>query len=289
MFRQPALRAGPGWLAMRSAWHFLPSSAFAAVARAVRLDRELIGEMHDVATLGISSPVECRPFTNVPSRSMRAGAAAPMRGHDPHVGDHVRRIGDLRRTGTAARSSAHAIRDHVQVRPSMQPSNRASIFACASAAPSSGYWGRRPARGRCTKVRCSTQATSSGCERCSQLRGCVDSLKPDQRAVGLHLRHQRRILGIAAVAPVDARAGAREAATRRRPIGSKHPTCCSSENPVALKSIAGTGPGAANVLAARVSSWGWGSIVFDVAFELVVRQALALQLQAELQDADVGA
>ncbi len=28
---------------------------------------------------GSSSPMECRPLTNVPSRSMRACAAAPMR------------------------------------------------------------------------------------------------------------------------------------------------------------------------------------------------------------------
>jgi hypothetical protein len=60
------------------------------------------------------------------------------------------------------------------VRPRMQPANNASIFACASAGDIQWLFGPASSRSLVhTKVRCSTRATSSGCERCSQLSGCV--------------------------------------------------------------------------------------------------------------------
>ena len=63
------------------------------------------------------------------------------------------------------------------VRPRMQPSNSASICAWPSAGAIQWLFGPASSRSLVqTKVRCSTRATSSGCERCSQLRGCVSGL-----------------------------------------------------------------------------------------------------------------
>src|SRR4249919_330536 len=126
---------------------------------------------------GSSSPIECRPRTKEPSRSMRASAAAPMRVMMRMLattyGESV--------ISTPQRDSGESIGPMQYgmtyiVRPRMQPSNNASILACASEGAIQWLFG--PASSRCvvhTKVRCSTRATSSGCERCSQLRGCVCS------------------------------------------------------------------------------------------------------------------
>ena len=63
------------------------------------------------------------------------------------------------------------------VRPAMQPSNSASILAWPSAGDIQWLFGPASSfSGVQTKVRCSTRATSSGCERCSQLLGCVSGL-----------------------------------------------------------------------------------------------------------------
>ena len=44
---------------------------------------------------GSSSPIECRPFTNVPSRAMRSSAGAPMRVMMRMLSDDVGAVGDL--------------------------------------------------------------------------------------------------------------------------------------------------------------------------------------------------
>ena len=61
-----------------------------------------------------------------------------------------------------------------RVRPCMQPSNSASICAWPSAGAIQWLFGPASSCSLVqTKVRCSTRATSSGCERCSQLSGWV--------------------------------------------------------------------------------------------------------------------
>ena len=56
----------------------------------------------------------------------------------------------------------------------MQPSNSASIFACASSGAIQWLLGPASSRSRLqTKVRCSTRATSPGSERCNQQSGWV--------------------------------------------------------------------------------------------------------------------
>ena len=124
---------------------------------------------------GSSSPVECRPFTKVPSRSMRASAAAPMRVmmrmFATTYGESVIST-PQRESGESIGPMQYGIT--YSVRPRMQPANSASIFACASAGAI--QWLLGPASSCCgvqTKVRCSTRATSLGLERCSQLWGWV--------------------------------------------------------------------------------------------------------------------
>ena len=89
------------------------------------------------------------------------------------------------------------------VRPSMQPANSASIFACAASGsiqlllgPASYSWGVQ------TKVRCSTRATSEGIGSV-QIAVLVVFVEFVQGAVGQHLRDHRFVLGIAAVAKLD--------------------------------------------------------------------------------------
>ncbi|CAM5238941.1 hypothetical protein RLIN73S_03232 [Rhodanobacter lindaniclasticus] len=117
---------------------------------------------------GSSSPLECKPLTNVPSRSMRASAAAPMRVMIFMLATTY----GLSEISTPQRDSGELIGPMQYgityiVRPSMQPSNSASIFACAAAG--SIQWLFGPASsllGWQTRVSCSTRATSFGSERC---------------------------------------------------------------------------------------------------------------------------
>ncbi len=63
---------------------------------------------------GSSSPIECRPLTNVPSRSMRASAGAPMRVMMRMLATTYGLIGDLDAAARDRRiDRAHAVRDHV--------------------------------------------------------------------------------------------------------------------------------------------------------------------------------
>ena len=63
---------------------------------------------------GSSSPIECRPRTNVPSRSMRASAGAPMRVMMRMLATTYGRVGDLDAATRQRRiDRAHAVRDHV--------------------------------------------------------------------------------------------------------------------------------------------------------------------------------
>ena len=92
----------------------LAEQRVAAVAGAKRLDRQFFREMHDVAAVRIEfadrvQAAHERTFALDPRQ--RRGAHA---GHDPHVGDDVRRIGDLDAATRQRRiDRAHAVRDHV--------------------------------------------------------------------------------------------------------------------------------------------------------------------------------
>ena len=127
---------------------------------------------------GSSSPVECRPLTNVPSRSMRASAGAPMRVMmrmlattygESVISTPQREIGES--IGPMQYGITYI------VRPRIAPSNSASTFACAAAGSIQLLFG--PASSLLfvqTNVKCSTRATSVGWERCSQQFGCVSPL-----------------------------------------------------------------------------------------------------------------
>ena len=119
---------------------------------------------------GSSSPVECRPFTNVAfALDARQSAAAPMRVMMRMLATTY----GLSVISTPQRDErridrAHAVRDDVHRAPAHAPSNSASIFACASAGAIQWLFGPASSLlGVQTKVRCSTRATSDGCERCS--------------------------------------------------------------------------------------------------------------------------
>jgi hypothetical protein len=114
--------------------------------------------MHDVAAVG----------TNVPSRSMRCSACDPirvmMRMFSTTYGLSV--ISTPQRAYGEARGPMQYGITYI-VRPFMQPANNASTLRCASAGSIQLLFG--PASSLSfvqMNVRCSTRATSDGCERC---------------------------------------------------------------------------------------------------------------------------
>ena len=64
---------------------------------------------------GSSSPMECRPLTNLPVREMQLQRRAAHAGHDVHVQHHVRAVGDLHAVACQRRiERAHAVGHDVQ-------------------------------------------------------------------------------------------------------------------------------------------------------------------------------
>ena len=114
VFGQPAFAARlPGTDAQRMA--LLAEQGVAAVAGADRLDRQLLGEMHDEATrrIQIASRMQALDELALALDARERGAAHAR--HQPHVGDDVGRVGDLDATTRDRRvDRSHAIRDHVQ-------------------------------------------------------------------------------------------------------------------------------------------------------------------------------
>ncbi len=74
---QPSVRACQ--LAMRNAWHFLPSKALPPYPEPKLLIDKSSGKCMMKRRCGLRSPVECNPRTKVPSRVMRSSADRPMR------------------------------------------------------------------------------------------------------------------------------------------------------------------------------------------------------------------
>src|SRR5690606_19509511 len=155
------------------------------------------------------SPVECRPFTNVPSRSIRARAGAPMRVMMRMLATTY----GLSVISTPQRDSGESIGPMQYgityiVRPCMQPSNSASILAWARA----GVVALRGAdEGQVLDPR---HVIRVGAVQPAARVGLV--VEADQRAVGLHAGDQGRVFGVAAVAPVD-RVGAGQRRHLRHP------------------------------------------------------------------------
>ena len=123
---EPALVAGHRRRdAQREA--LLAEQGVAAVARAVRPDRPLLGEVDDVLHVGVArprhvlrglgssgAPTVCMHGTNAPSSPSTSMHGAAHAGHDPHVHGDVGGVGDLDADlGDGRAERAHAERDHV--------------------------------------------------------------------------------------------------------------------------------------------------------------------------------
>ena len=130
---QPSSRACTAGDAQREA--LLAQQRVAAVARADAPDELLLGEVQMKRRSGERSPSECRPLTNSPSAPSCASAALAHAGHDPHVGDDVRAVGDLDADlGERRAERAHHVRDDVHRAAAHRAvEQRARPFACASA------------------------------------------------------------------------------------------------------------------------------------------------------------
>ncbi len=177
---------------------------------------------------GSSSPIECRPFTNEPSRSIRASAGAPMRVMMRMLAttygesvistpqrDSGESIGPMQYGTTYMRAALHAaVEQRVHVRVAVGRRHpvvvRTGIVLLAACRRRSGA-----RRGR-------RRPGANGAASC---RGWVLRVERQQGAVGLHLRDQRGVLGIAAVAPVD-RVGLGQRGDLRPPRRSARPACC---------------------------------------------------------------
>jgi len=123
--------------------------------------------MHDVAAVGVQVAIECRPLTKVPSFSMRASAAAPMRVMMRMFSTtYGLSVISTPQRGTA-KDRAHAVGHDVHRAALHAPANRPSTLRCASAGSIQLLFGpASPLFFVQMKVRCSTRATSEGCERC---------------------------------------------------------------------------------------------------------------------------
>jgi len=108
----------------------LAEQSVAAVAAAVRPDRTLLGEVHDVLHLGVARPrhicvacgerradgVHARDEHAVVAEGVEHGSAHP--GHDLHVHRHIGRVGDLHTDLRDRRADrTHAEGDHVHRAP----------------------------------------------------------------------------------------------------------------------------------------------------------------------------
>ncbi len=92
----------------------LAKQRVAAVAGAVRLDRQLFGEMHDEAALWIQLAGGMQPFHEVTiALDARQCCGAHAR-HRAHVGDDIRTVGDFHAATRKRRiDRTHAVRDDV--------------------------------------------------------------------------------------------------------------------------------------------------------------------------------
>src|SRR5690606_9809747 len=182
------------------------------------------------------------------------------------------------------------------VRPCMQPSNSASIFAWASAGAIQWLFGPASSRsGVQTKVRCSTRATSSGSERCSQLPGWVSwlrrisvpsaSMPATRAAFSASLPSHQWI----ASGRVSAATSATQALSAARELPAVPAGKTSGTAFTGWTSAGGFWgmPGAAG----RGNSGGRDQRrhhVLDVVVEFFLLQPGLAQLQVQLQEADVG-
>ena len=196
----------------------LAQQRVAAVARAVGPDRALLGEVDDVlvvrgctATAHPPGPARaaCRPSAGT-ARTRRRPSASSTRaahaGHDPHVHDDVRRVGQLDADLRDRRADrAHAERDHVH-RAAAHRSRRTSARSVPFISRGSIQLLVGPASPFVTEqmyVRSSTRATSPGSERPRKQPGRSVVVQPDERAGVDHLVAEPVVLLLRAVAPVD--------------------------------------------------------------------------------------
>ena len=243
---QPAFLAGlPGGQAQRMA--LLAQQRVAAVARAVGLDRQFLGEMHDEAAVGIEFAGGVQAAHE--GLALRAFAFdAPQRrrahpGHQAHVGHHVGRIGDLHPAPRQRRvQRPHAVGNHVQGAPAHAAVKQRIHLRVRLA------W-RHPMIVRAGRVALARAHEGEMFDARDIVRiGAVQPasrmgfrIEAEQAAVGLHSRQQRLVFGVAAVAPVEAVGpgerrhlgdplveGGQPAARRRRCLRSRYCVHCST-------------------------------------------------------------
>ena len=142
----------------------LAEQRVAAVAGADRLDRELFREVHDEALLGIELADRVQAFDECRLRAARSrfgtlalDALERRRAHarhDAHVGDDIRRIGDLDAAARDRRiDRAHAVRDHVHRAPAHRAfEQRIDFRVRLRPGPSSCCSGRRRPCSACRRT-----------------------------------------------------------------------------------------------------------------------------------------
>ncbi len=204
MLGQPALvaclvRGNPQGVA------FLAQQRVAAIARTVGLDRELFREVHDETAFRIELANRMKALHEMaflfdPRQGRRTHA-----GHDAHVGNDVGRVGDLDATARQRRADrTHAVGDDI---------HRAATHAAVEQRVDLGM---RIGRRHPVVVGAGVVAVTGAHEgkvldardvvwvgAVQPAVGMGPRIERMQRAVGLHLFDQRRVLGVAAIAPVD--------------------------------------------------------------------------------------
>ena len=194
----------------------LAQQRVAAIARTVGLDLQRLGEMHDEAALRVQFADRMQALDEAAGRlAARGGLGAfaldPRQcgrahaGHDPHVGHHVGRIGDLHPAAGQRRvDRAHAVGDHVQGAPAHAAVEQrvdlrvglvrrhpvvvgAGVLALAGADE-----GQVLDPGHVVRMRTMQVAAGVGVR-----------VERQQGAVGQHARDQGLVFAVAAVAPVD--------------------------------------------------------------------------------------
>ena len=260
----------------------LAEQRVAAVAGAVRLDRQLLGEMHDEAAFGVELADRMQALARSCPRARCAPAPrAPMRVMMRMLATTY----GLSVISTPQRDSGESIGPMqygitYMVRPCMQPSNSASICACASAGAIQWLFGPASSRSRGADEGQVLDARDvvrmrSGAASC---RDGFRSLSRMQGAVGLHLRD---------AAPRSRRRCRRTSGSRR--AGSaprlratqrfKAPACWPCTRDRFARRRAVNADPLRNAGAARRPRGGSlsgdqrGHHVLDVGLELVVRQA----------------
>ena len=142
----------------------------------------LLSALHGQGDVGAGCPRAARPpSAALHELAVRAEHVEHLRAdarHDVHVGDDVRRVGELDADlGDRRADRAHAVGDHVERAALHRAGEEAGQRAPSSRPGRPSCWSdrRRPCAREQMKVRSSTRATSAGSERTKMLFGRTGS------------------------------------------------------------------------------------------------------------------